>query len=823
VIDNSGSMSWLDGTRGGSDEDMVRFSIVRDLMDSIHRVAPNTQVALVAFARRLSFDHRDNAYFERAFPNDPVFHDSYVPLTALNAKFPNGVPGLDTLKALLKYTGPGNLAYATTRTDTRTGTDITIAFQAAKRALAASKAAKEDQYVIFLSDGIPDQVDSTRRAIERDYVAGTGVPTTFGVYFMEKGAKVVEPKPDIATMIANIRVNGYSSNNPTSDLWAVNLRATTLMPLLQEKVLNPIFADLPAVPVGVNIKTDSVPVSSIASDSGGFTFPARIPLSPGQTKVQLDFSYTYQDSTGPKTKVVPYTVSIKRIPSGNPFPVGVDTSCLEAGDITLYSQGKQVSELDPSTHSLEARLRLPNGQDCPACKLRLETRKGQPVDRESLGLLPANGKFSASFSTETTTETKPAALAGNGTIQFARSDSLILVYVNPLNPLDTIRAAFRYSEPDLPLAVLAEAFDEDADGIADRIKIKYDRDIALLPPARAAWQWPSGALLNPVPLAKLTAGILPGGEVDLKIAPGKTVATAGTGAYVSTYAYLGKDSTQSIAIQDRIAPVLLSAEMANGPVGDTLRLRFSEPVDEKAILFGAIELFRFRIFEGGADQLFSPQAIAWKDGNRRLDLIYARGSVPKPQPGNLVRMMDGPGRLQDAAGNKPGGNSRFRLITGEKRSEILTVSYRKIDPGFVPGPRAVKISREPIGATVVEIANRTGTLGHLVKVDLGDYATGDDFTRIDPGMVVIRYQTRYFTNLGAFVASAQGDVSCLDALYSGDCRKHRGYLFIGWNFLSDDGQKAGTGAYVARIRYTISVAGKPVGSGALDQTWGLLR
>jgi hypothetical protein len=261
-------------------------------------------------------------------------------------------------------------------------------------------------------------VDSTRRAIERDYVAGTGVPTTFGVYFMEKGAKVVEPKPDIATMIANIRVNGYSSNNPKSDLWAVNLRATTLMPLLQEKVLNPIFADLPAVPVGVNIKTDSVPVSSIASDSGGFTFPARIPLSPGQTKVQLDFSYTYQDSTGPKTKVVPYTVSIKRIPSGNPFPAGVDTSCLEAGDITLYSQGKQVSELDPSTHSLEARLRLPNGQDCPACKLRLETRKGQPVDRESLGLLPANGKFSASFSTETTTETKPAALAGNGTIQF---------------------------------------------------------------------------------------------------------------------------------------------------------------------------------------------------------------------------------------------------------------------------------------------------------------------------------------------------------------------------------------------------------------------
>jgi hypothetical protein len=819
VIDNSGSMSWLDGTRGGSDEDMVRFSIVRDLMDSIYRVAPGTQVALVSFARRLSFDHRDNPYFERVFPDDPAFHDSYVPLTALNARLPNGVPGIDTLKAFLKYSGPGNLAYATQRTDVRIGTDITLAFQAAKKALERSPAAKEDRYVIFLSDGIPDQVEQARTALEKDYVKGESVPTTFGVYFMEKGAKIIEPKPDIATMIANIRANGYSQNNPKSDLWAVNLRTTTLMPLLQEKVLNPIFADLPTTPESATLRTDSLSIASGKADTGGFTFPARIPLARGQTQLQLNLTYAYQDSTGPKKKVVPYTIGIKRVPVQRDFPRGIDTSCLEPGAITLYSGGAQVHALDPTMRTLEARLRLPPGQDCQDCRLRLATWTGPSQDQETLGLQPATGSFAGSFDVD---PTGPRRI-GDGRIRFSRSDSLVLLYINPSNTLDTIRAAFPYSEPDLPKAIAAEAFDADEDGIADRLEIRYDRDVSLQPPLRATWQWPAESRPIPVPSAALATAHTQAGGFSLAINPNPVVTTLGKGLWTSIYPYLGRDSLQLIPIVDRIAPVLLRARMRNGILSDTLVLEFSEPIDVAAISAPSDELFRYRLSEGGQEAGYPPASIRWSGDRSKAELMFAAGAPFAPRAGNLVRIQPGPGRIRDDLGNAPGLNSRYRLITGEKRRDVETVTFRKIDPGYAAGTVAVAVSLQPPESRAVEVVGRLGTLGHLIKVDLGDYAVGDDFTRIDPASVILRYETHYFTNLGGAVASARGEIKCTDALYGGDCRKRRGNVFVGWNYTAENGQRVGTGAYVARLRYSLWVAGKRVGEGALDQIWGIIR
>jgi hypothetical protein len=85
IIDNSGSMSMGDyDDDQETDPTEARFSVVASLLEEINAAHPGTEVGLVAFSRRLQFDHRDNAFFKTAFPTDTSQHDSYAPLTALN-------------------------------------------------------------------------------------------------------------------------------------------------------------------------------------------------------------------------------------------------------------------------------------------------------------------------------------------------------------------------------------------------------------------------------------------------------------------------------------------------------------------------------------------------------------------------------------------------------------------------------------------------------------------------------------------------------------------------------------------------------------------
>jgi hypothetical protein len=114
-------------------------------------------------------------------------------------------------------------------------------------------------------------------------------------------------------------------------------------------------------------------------------------------------------------------------------------------------------------------------------------------------------------------------------------------------------------------------------------------------------------------------------------------------------------------------------------------------------------------------------------------------------------------------------------------------------------------------------------MGHLIKADLGGYAVTDDFSNVDPAQVVLEYQASYFTNLGTPVSEDKRTIACTDALFKNDCLNNRGYLFVGWNYTAKDGNKVATGAYVARLRYRIKVAGKVMESGGLDQVWGILR
>jgi hypothetical protein len=385
----------------------------------------------------------------------------------------------------------------------------------------------------------------------------------------------------------------------------------------------------------------------------------------------------------------------------------------------------------------------------------------------------------------------------------------------------SVKLTFKLPPLELPAATSAIASDDDADGMADRITAVYDRDISAAPPKAVSFRWPAAADPVSVPGDKLASGAV-GTGFSFAGKFTTQIATSGAGTYVSTYAGRGKDSIQTIPLKDGIAPVLLAAEMVQGQAFDTLRLRFSEPVAPNPL--GAKDLFLYRLSQSGPDVQFDPAAAAWNAARDQVDLTFPAGSAEAPRSGNLIRIMNGPGRIADAAGNTPGANSRFRLITGVKRAEIQTVSLKRVDPELVPpNSELFTVTHVLANTPVEEVGNRTGRLGHLLKVDLGDYAQADDFTAVDPAQVALEYQVAYFTNLGIPVASEKRVISCQDKLYDGDCRAKRGYLFIGWNFTSLQRQRVATGAYVVRLQYKIRVGGTAPVSGKLDQIYGVIR
>ena len=389
-----------------------------------------------------------------------------------------------------------------------------------------------------------------------------------------------------------------------------------------------------------------------------------------------------------------------------------------------------------------------------------------------------------------------------------------------------VKVTFKLPPLDIPAADSANLYDDDGDGRGDRLEVAYDRDITAALPKALAYRWPASNAADSSLGTDFASKLQAGGKT--LVFRGKPLSagilTAGEGLVKSTYAARGKDSVQSVTIRDKMGPVIRTASMHLGQAYDTLRLVFSEPIAAAARAAKPEDLFGYRLGDASAVSALAPHDAAWAADGTAVSLTFAANATPEPKAGDFVRLNDGPGLAADAAGNRPGTQTRFRVITGDKRTGILTVTYREIppDPALFAGP-IFQPSLEAPGADVKEVVNRTGRMGHLLLADLADYAAGNGVTVPEPSQVALEYSVALFTNLGLPVAAKKGSLLCTDAIFQGDCRAHRGRVFLGWNYTSDARSKVGTGAYVALFEFRVKVLGKTEASGNLKQVWGLLR
>ncbi|MDR2591664.1 MAG: hypothetical protein LBC59_02520 [Chitinispirillales bacterium] len=494
IIDHSTSMDQNDNNDGNGN----RFRVTRALIDSIYAVYPAAEVGIAIFANGLVFnaDRDSNLVVFGGTKNSraPAGNDqSYMPLLQLNrpAKMGGSNPfytgtnpapnAIDVYRNM--FTVPPSVNQKATITggpNTISGTDISIAFEAALEAFARTDKPRENQYIIFLSDGAPGlrgntatgegcpdtlgtpSVNNPRCALLNNFSTETNnVPTTYTVFLQRQNPAT---PPIIATMTANIRNNGYSSNNPHSEAWALTSNYSALLSLMMDNIVTPMLSRSEGHPNNIVVSSPGVRDSTGSIVDGEFVFSRRLPVDTSAiTAVNMRLRYDVQKDTitadGRDTSYIirdslfSYNFGIRRTaspPANWETSQGLRSNCARAPTLDLKYDGVSLTGpggmVKGTMDVLQIVFDNTNGlfiYDSVIVTVQNQLN-GEASDTERFKLVRgADGKWTYQFPREV--KDQDAARSGDGKLQnTGLGDSIVLIFRNPNVPLDTIRVAVPY-------------------------------------------------------------------------------------------------------------------------------------------------------------------------------------------------------------------------------------------------------------------------------------------------------------------------------------------------------------------------------------------
>jgi hypothetical protein len=583
VIDHSFSMSQTDSLAS-------RYQIVSRLIDSLHLHSPKSEVGIVVFSNKLMYDYHDDPYL---VPLDTSrgWHDSYVPLTPLDttiggqsavAKLKNFIALSATEKDLGSNRKLLNASYELTGrhhgTETEAvvgytgGTDISLAFDAARKAFIRSRYAAKNRYIVFLSDGDAEFVDNERKPFINDYVRGTGLPTTYTTFWINRNT----PIPDsIKVMTTNIAANGYSSNNPNSLVWKNQGMESDVFERLLNLTTGESFKVIPSTPRALTISGKS----TTSFDSTHATFADFWPLDNLLTTFSVAFRYHY-DFPWDADSTDTFTIAIERSDTRTPTP-GLTTTCWPQATLALFSNQQPLLRVAQSDEQLQVRITPASTTRMPAVPIvRVQNAAGS--DFLTLTTIDGGSYFYANF------EREHGSPLSDNVLQTAAQDSIVLIYRNPALPLDTLRIALAVAPPR-DLRVLSAAYrDDNANGYPDKVSARigtdtlHASDLGLLATAVS--------VQTTRPLAIDTLVGTPGGfilQLTEESALSQAPHTALQGVEqlgISRIPALPAGGFFPLTMEpliDSMAPVIVRAELLDfsaPALRDTLKVWFSEPV-----------------------------------------------------------------------------------------------------------------------------------------------------------------------------------------------------------------------------------------------------
>lgn len=630
MVDHSGSMAFE-----GIDPELNRMKLISNIIDTLAAYPdkfPEIECGLSLFGSNLYYDQSNDSLLTN-LPGDTL--GMYLPLVDLVKEYSESgnKTGSDIIKDLLEigitsitkipktgvvgawwladYTNhfsynPGNgiqwfhdstLDYIdtsfgftpTAHTNWVAGTKIDYGFKAAVEALKKSTNPKENQFIIFFSDGTGDATDI-------DYQDGfmngkdDPIPTTFTIFFTTDGNA-----PDLlVNMEDSIKTNGFSSSNMehTSLVAYKNTTIEALVSYVMDSIITIFESSTTTKPNKITINGDSSTLWN--SSEGYFTFTHPIALTGLNTNISMILDLTIvKDSIAPNDSVIQTTIDTMYTVITNTF---VDSALLEEDangtiewwerDLSVASNGvilDSLTELNSSLSalfnfdSLESSYKYSNIEISAKCK----------VSKDSI-------TFNCDKVNDTLFE-KMFQLDPIGNVSFIDNvltpdsvDELILTFRNSENyqlPLDTLEKRFPYHRATDFIITSGSLYDDNSNGYCDKIVLTFEGDTLLFSQG-----------LNEI-ISKLNLPISRGITVDSSKLTGNELSIFVT---VSESINTGENSDDTLIIKksevvstggvlrtctvplvDKMAPVCASASLRKSPQSlyDTLLVIFSENID----------------------------------------------------------------------------------------------------------------------------------------------------------------------------------------------------------------------------------------------------
>ena len=496
-----------------------------------------------------------------------------------------------------------------------------------------------------------------------------------------------------------------------------------------------------------------------------------------------------------------------------------------------------------------------SGAICETCNYGLEVYPASAgvTGRSALGIVNGKGivNFRSSvlypssgdsaFFTVTTMENELIAASWRG-----------LTFIEPPVPIPDSVMVFDAKGKPMTYAGLDMAYtsSEYLDGIADSIWVRYHRPFpkdSLPDSIRVEWALDSADYVTITAEQILAAAktltdttydsVLVFGGLELS----SSVQTASSGKLLESFATYKKNGAKTSGsfkkeFTDKVAPIILRAnisELSEGlfQVKVTLseKLRTDESADVKS-LFGYY-------LRSATDLVDKYQAVPASNAtvvDSSVTMFFNLSNGTIPQSGDYVRAL--PKFLTDAEGNGLSDYnapvpSPWMLLEGDAASTIESIKMGTVDNSVDTRKANIVAHRIGIYDSLGTVRDSfPNTVGYLIKTDMGNILTDSlldaqiNSGKISLADVKLRYELDIFTNLGAFVAHKSQTIACSDSLFDGDCRTNRGYVYVGWNMVTDKGRKAGTGAYIAKLSTHVKdpIKGK-TGKHNVTQTWGVRR
>ncbi|HEX2959669.1 MAG TPA: Calx-beta domain-containing protein [Chitinispirillaceae bacterium] len=370
VIDHSGSMSGLNGDPTLTDPTGSRFKVTNALIDTINNMYPKAEIGLIVFQEALYFD-AENLEYVKTLPETypyPAGHtkQGYIPLMRLDSTLANGQSAYKYLKTVLNTKDSTIRQPRTVSTDlvyhppykTDANTNINTAFDAARLAMLGTTNDKENQFIIFLSDGVPTSLTNIKgdnphaNKDLNDFQKGTDLPTTFTVYFVRNTADGVPAS--IQAMTDNIRANNYSKNNSLSNVWSIKTSYDTLLNVMMNQAINPIFSLVKREPTRLILNSKTY--DKYNSQDSSFYVPGLV-LQNERTNFDLSITYKVRKDTSTQLQdtTVHITFDILRNKAVKEAPKNVDLVCRDTiyYKVSVKATDPQASELGPDNGAIQ--------------------------------------------------------------------------------------------------------------------------------------------------------------------------------------------------------------------------------------------------------------------------------------------------------------------------------------------------------------------------------------------------------------------------------------------------------------------------------------